>query len=58
MENKLTLAVKELAYQLGADLVGIANIETQAVLNRQVEEKKFADPDAWSVVEEDDDFFE
>ena len=27
MENKLTLAVKELAYRLGADLVGIANIE-------------------------------
>lgn len=27
MDNKLTLAVKELAYQLGADLVGIANIE-------------------------------
>ena len=27
MDNKLTLAVKELAYRLGADLVGIANIE-------------------------------
>ena len=27
MENKLTLSVKELAYRLGADLVGIANIE-------------------------------
>lgn len=27
MDNKLTLAVKELAYQLGADLVGVANIE-------------------------------
>ncbi|MBE6930722.1 MAG: hypothetical protein E7463_10615 [Ruminococcaceae bacterium] len=27
MENNLTLAVKELAYRLGADLVGIANIE-------------------------------
>ena len=27
MENKLTLAVKELAYRLGADLVGVANIE-------------------------------
>ena len=27
MDNKLTLAVKELAYSLGADLVGIANIE-------------------------------
>ncbi len=27
MENKLTLAVKELAYKLGADLCGIANIE-------------------------------
>ena len=27
MENSLTLQVKELAYKLGADLVGIANIE-------------------------------
>ena len=27
MENNLTLKVKELAYRLGADLVGIANIE-------------------------------
>ena len=27
MDNKLTLAVKELAYSLGADLVGVANIE-------------------------------
>ena len=27
MDNKLTFAVKELAYRLGADLVGIANIE-------------------------------
>ncbi len=27
MDNKLTLSVKELAYSLGADLVGIANIE-------------------------------
>ena len=27
MENNLTIAIKEYAYQLGADLVGIANIE-------------------------------
>lgn len=27
MENNLTLAVKKLAYELGADLVGIANVE-------------------------------
>ena len=27
MDNKLTLAVKDLAYRLGAVLVGIANIE-------------------------------
>ena len=48
------------AYQTAHNLkvLGIANIDTQAVLNHQVEEKKFADPDAWSVVEEDDDFFE
>ncbi len=30
MENKLTLDVKELAYRLGADLVGIANVERYA----------------------------
>ena len=42
----------------GLKVLGIANIETQALINRQVEEKKFADPNAWSVVEEDDDFFE
>ena len=27
MDNKLTLAVKELAYRLGADLCGVANVE-------------------------------
>ena len=27
MDNRLTLAVKEFAYSLGADLVGVANIE-------------------------------
>ena len=42
----------------GLKVLGIANIDTQTLINRQVEEKKFADPDAWSVVEEDDDFFE
>lgn len=42
----------------GLKILGIANIDTQTIINRQVEEKKFADPDAWSVVEEDDDFFE
>ena len=30
MDNRLTLAVKEFAYSLGADLVGIANIERYA----------------------------
>ena len=42
----------------GLKVLGIANIETQSLINRQVEEKKFADPNAWSVVDEDDDFFE
>ena len=44
------------AYNL--KVLGIANIETQTLLNRLVEEKRYADPDAWIVVEEDDDFFE
>ena len=30
MDNKLTLAVKEYAYSLGADLVGISNVERYA----------------------------
>ena len=44
------------AYNL--KVLGIANIETQTLLNRLVEEKRYLDPDAWTVAEEDDDFFE
>nr|MBR4280819.1 peptidoglycan-binding protein [Clostridia bacterium] len=39
-------------------VLGIANMETQKVLNRLYEEKRYRDADAWTVVEEDDDFFE
>ena len=42
----------------GLKVLGIANIETQTLLNRLYEEKRYRDADAWSVVEEDDDFFE
>ncbi len=42
----------------GLKVLGIANIDTQALINRLYDEKKFADPDAWGVIEEDDDFFE
>ena len=42
----------------GLKVLGIANIETQALLNRLYEEKRYRDADAWSVAEEDDDFFE
>ena len=42
----------------GLKVLGIANIDTQTLLNRQYDEKKYADPDAWTVTEEDDDFFE
>ena len=42
----------------GLKVLGIANIDTQTLINRQYEEKKYADPDAWGVIEEDDDFFE
>ncbi len=42
----------------GLKVLGIANIDTQTLINRQYDEKQFADPDAWGVVEEDDDFFE
>ncbi len=37
---------------------GIANIETQTLLNRHYEEKRYVDADAWTVVDEADDFFE
>jgi len=39
-------------------VLGIANIETQTRINQLYEEKRYKDPSAWSVVEEDDDFFE
>ena len=39
-------------------VLGIANIETQTKLNQLYEEKRYRDADAWTVVEEDDDFFE
>ena len=42
----------------GLKVLGIANIETQSLLNRLYEEKRYRDADAWSVAEEDDDFFE
>ncbi len=42
----------------GLKVLGIANIETQTLLNRLYEEKRYRDADAWSVAEEDDDFFE
>ena len=44
------------AYNL--KVLGIANIETQTLINRLVDEKRYQDPDAWSVPEEDEDFFE
>lgn len=42
----------------GLKVLGIANIETQTKLNQLYEEKRYTDPDMWTVVEEDDDFFE
>lgn len=42
----------------GLKVLGIANIETQTRLNQLYEEKRYTDPDMWTVVEEDDDFFE
>ena len=48
------------AYQTAHNLkvLGIANIETQTLINRQVDEKRYADADAWVVDDEDDDFYE
>ena len=42
----------------GLKVLGIANIETQTLINQQYEEKRYSDPDAWIVAEEDEDFFE
>lgn len=42
----------------GLKVLGIANIETQTLLNRLYEEKRYNDPDAWTVAAEDEDFFE
>lgn len=42
----------------GLKVLGIANIETQTLINQEYEEKRYDDPDAWSVAEEDEDFFE
>ena len=42
----------------GLKVLGIANIETQTLINRQVDEKRYADADAWVVDDEDDDFYE
>lgn len=39
-------------------VLGIANIETQTLINRLCEEKRYLDADAWTVAAEDDDFFE
>ena len=42
----------------GLKVLGIANLETQTLLNRLYEEKRYRDADAWTVAEEDEDFFE
>ena len=42
----------------GLKVLGIANIETQTLINRLCDEKRYADPDAWAVADEDEDFFE
>ena len=48
------------SYQTAHNLkvLGIANIETQTLINRQVAEKRYTDADAWHVTEEDDDYFD
>ncbi|MBQ3155735.1 MAG: peptidoglycan-binding protein [Clostridia bacterium] len=51
-------AITRYQTQHGLKVLGIANIETQTLLNRQVEEKKYKDPLAWTVAEEDDDYFD
>ena len=51
-------AITRFQHANGLKELGIANIETQALINRMYAEKRAADPDAWSVAEEDDDFFD
>lgn len=51
-------AINRFQTTYGLKVLGIANIETQTKINQLYEEKRYADPNVWSVVEEDDDFFE
>ncbi len=51
-------AITRFQTSYGLKVLGIANIETQTKINQLYEEKRYADPDMWAVVEEDDDYFE
>ena len=51
-------AISDFQTAHGLKVLGIANLETQTLLNRLYEEKRYRDADAWTVVEEDEDFFE
>ena len=51
-------AITRFQHANGLKELGIANIETQTLINRMYAEKRAADPDTWSVAEEDDDFFD
>ncbi len=51
-------AISRIQAEYGLTVWGIANRETQAIINRLYEEKRYNDPSMWSVAEEDDDFFE
>ncbi len=47
------------AYQKAHGLkeLGIANIQTQTLINQEYDQKRYADPDMWQVADDDDDDF-
>lgn len=51
-------AIQSYQARHGLKEYGIANIETQRLLNAEYEAKRFSDPSAWTVAEEDDDYWE
>lgn len=51
-------AISRFQTAYGLKVLGIANIDTQTKLNQLYNEKLYRDGDAWTVVEEDDDFYD
>lgn len=51
-------AIRLYQEQHGLKEYGIANIQTQALLDKAYEAKRMTDPDAWQIIDEDDDYWD